>query len=78
QAVDAPRLYCNLKGQVSVEASRMSDDIPILLEKNGFTVDVRDPYSFYLGCVQLVMCEGDSYVGVADPRRDGAAGGPRL
>ncbi len=56
----------------------MSDDIPILLEKNGFTVDVRDPYSFYLGCVQLVMCEGDSYVGVADPRRDGAAGGPRL
>jgi gamma-glutamyltranspeptidase/glutathione hydrolase len=78
QAVDAPRLYCNLKGKVSLEASRMSDDIPLLLERDGFTVDVRDPYSFYLGCVQLAMRDEDSYIGVADPRRDGAAGGPRL
>ena len=78
QAVDAPRLYCDLKGKVSLEASRMSDDVPLLLEKNGFTVDVRDPYSFYLGCVQLAMREEDSFIGVADPRRDGAAGGPRL
>ena len=78
QAVDAPRLYCDLKGKVSLEASRMSDDIPLLLKKNGFTVDVRDPYSFYLGCVQLAMREEDSFIGVADPRRDGAAGGPRL
>jgi gamma-glutamyltranspeptidase/glutathione hydrolase len=77
-AVNSPRLHCNLSGKVSLEASRMSDEIPDILEENGFTIDVRDPYSFYLGCVQLVIREGDSYIGVADPRRDGAAGGPRL
>jgi gamma-glutamyltranspeptidase/glutathione hydrolase len=77
EAVDAPRLYCNMRGKVSLEASRMSDTIPPLLERNGFTVEVRDPYSFYMGSVQLVMKDGDSYIGVADPRRDGSAGGPR-
>jgi gamma-glutamyltranspeptidase/glutathione hydrolase len=77
-AVNSPRLHCNLGGRVSLEGSRMSDEIPAVLERNGFTVDLRDPYSFYLGCVQLVIREGDAYIGVADPRRDGAAGGPRL
>ncbi|MGB7061326.1 MAG: gamma-glutamyltransferase family protein [Candidatus Zixiibacteriota bacterium] len=77
-AVNSPRLHCNLGGRVSLEASRMSDEIPAVLERNGFTVDPRDPYSFYLGCVQLVIREGESFIGVADPRRDGAAGGPSL
>ncbi len=54
----------------------MRSDIPAILEKHGFTIDVREPYSFYLGCVQLVMHEGNKFVGVADPRRDGEAGGP--
>jgi gamma-glutamyltranspeptidase/glutathione hydrolase len=77
EAVDAPRLYCNLRGKVSLEASRMRDDIPIILEQNGFTIDRRDPYSFFLGCVQLAMWHEDTFLGVADPRRDGAAEGPR-
>jgi gamma-glutamyltranspeptidase/glutathione hydrolase len=77
-AVNSPRLHCSLSGKVSLEASRMSDEIPEILEREGFTLDVRDPDSFYLGCVQLVIREGESYIGVADPRRDGAAGGPRL
>jgi len=76
QAVDAPRLHCSLNGKVSLEASRMRDDIPVALENNGFDVDVRDPYSFYLGSVQLVIKDGDSFIGVADPRRDGSAKGP--
>jgi gamma-glutamyltranspeptidase/glutathione hydrolase len=76
EAVDAPRLYCNIRGKVSLEASRMRSDIPEFLEKHGFEIDIRDPYSFYLGCIQLVMREGSDFVGVADPRRDGAAGGP--
>jgi len=75
-AVDAPRLYCSLKGKVSLEASRMRSDIPDALRKWGFEVDVRDPYSFYLGCVQMVMREHGEFTGVADPRRDGSAGGP--
>jgi gamma-glutamyltranspeptidase/glutathione hydrolase len=76
EAVSSPRLHCSLDGTVSLEASRMRDDIPRILEQNGFSIDVRDPYSFYLGSVQLVIREGDRFVGVADPRRDGSAGGP--
>ncbi|KPK78173.1 MAG: hypothetical protein AMJ79_00595 [Phycisphaerae bacterium SM23_30] len=76
EAVAAPRLHCNINGKVSLEASRMRDDIPRTLQRRGFQVDVRDPYSFYLGCVQMVMREKDEFIGVADLRRDGAAGGP--
>jgi gamma-glutamyltranspeptidase/glutathione hydrolase len=75
-AVDAPRLFCSLDGLVSLEASRMRDDIPEALLAAGFEIQRRDPYSFYLGCVQLVMRDGDELVGVADPRRDGSAAGP--
>jgi gamma-glutamyltranspeptidase/glutathione hydrolase len=76
EAVDAPRLHCSLDGNVSLEASRMRGDIPALLERHGFTIDIRDAYSFYLGCVQLVIHENGEFIGVADPRRDGSAGGP--
>ena len=76
-AVEAPRLHCSLRGKVSLEAERMSDDISAALEAHGFDVDRREEFSFYLGCVQLVMRERRGFVGVADTRRDGAAGGPR-
>jgi gamma-glutamyltranspeptidase/glutathione hydrolase len=75
-AVAAPRLHCSIKGRVSIEASRMRDDIPILLKKHGFSVDLRNSYSFYLGCIQLVVHGKNELIGVADPRRDGSAGGP--
>ncbi len=76
EAVVAPRLHCSLEGKVSLEASRMRNDIPTALTKKGFEVDIRDPYSFYLGCVQLAMKgKKGEIIGVADPRRDGAAGG---
>lgn len=78
QAVDAPRLHCSLDGEVSLEASRMRDDIPAALGNNGFEVDIRDPYSFYLGSIQLVIRDGDNFIGVADPRRDGSAKGPNV
>ncbi len=75
-AVAGPRLHCLNNGEVSLEASRMRDDIPPALRRCGFTVKVRDPYSFYLGCVQLVLKEHKTFIGVADPRRDGSASGP--
>jgi gamma-glutamyltranspeptidase/glutathione hydrolase len=75
-AVEAPRLHCSLDGKVSLEASRMVDVIPAALERHGFEVVPRDPYSFYLGCVQVVLRGRDGFTGVADPRRDGSAGGP--
>lgn len=77
EAVDAPRLHATLEGKAALEVSRFRDDIPPLLESHGFTIDARDPYSFYMGCVQLVLRTRDGFVGVADPRRDGAAAGPR-
>jgi len=76
-AVAAPRLHCALDGTVSLEASRMRDDIPPRLESVGFQVRPREAFSFYLGCAQMVLREGDTFIGVADPRRDGSAGGPR-
>ncbi len=75
-AVDAPRLHCSLDGGVALEATRMRSDVPKALARYGFKTDVRDPYSFYLGCVQLVKHERGEFTGVADPRRDGSAGGP--
>ncbi len=76
EAVDAPRLHCSVKGRVSLEASRMRSDIPEAMSRLGLEIDPRDPYSFYLGCVQMVLREGKTFIGVADPRRDGSAGGP--
>lgn len=75
-AVAGPRLHCQINGEVSLEASRMRDDIPPALRRRGFTIKERDPYSFYLGCVQLVLKQRKIYIGVADPRRDGSAAGP--
>lgn len=76
-AVAAPRLHCSFDGKISLEAAYMRDDIPKVLRDRGFHIDVREPLSFYLGCVQMVLHENGEFVGVADPRRDGAAGGPR-
>lgn len=75
-AVASPRLHCSIKSKVSLESSRMRDDIPRLLKIYGYSIDPRNPYSFYLGCVQLVMFDNKEFIGVADPRRDGSAGGP--
>ncbi len=74
-AISAPRMHCTIEGEVSLEATRMRDDIPGALQRRGFTIRPRDPFSFYLGCVQLAMFDNDSFVGVADPRRDGSAAG---
>jgi len=75
-AVAAPRLHCSFDGRVSLEAAHFRNDIPPFLEKHGFTMDIREPNSFYLGCIQMVLSDNGKFIGVADPRRDGAAGGP--
>jgi len=75
-AVAAPRMHCSHDGRVSIEAEWMRDDIPAALEEHGFTLDHREPMSFYLGCAQMVLRENGNLIGVADPRRDGTASGP--
>lgn len=77
EAVSAPRLHAEVDRTVSLEATRMRDDIPEALREHGFNIRVRDPYSFYMGCVQLVLKGNSELIGVADPRRDGSAGGPK-
>jgi gamma-glutamyltranspeptidase/glutathione hydrolase len=76
-AVAAPRLHCSYDGKVSLEAAYMRDDIPELLSSRGFQINIREPMSFYLGCIQMVLKEGKEFIGVADPRRDGSASGPK-
>jgi gamma-glutamyltranspeptidase/glutathione hydrolase len=76
-AVLAPRIHCSFDGKVSLEAAWIRDDLPVILSESGYTVDPREPMSFYLGCVQLVMKDNGEFIGVADPRRDGSASGPR-
>lgn len=78
EAVSAPRMHCSIDGKVSIEASRTRSDIIDRLREAGYDIDARDPYSFYLGCVQLVMRENSKFIGVADPRRDGSARGARM
>jgi gamma-glutamyltranspeptidase/glutathione hydrolase len=74
-AVAAPRLHCSYDGKVSIEAAYMRDDILEFLKSKGFKIDIREPMSFYLGCVQMVLAENNEFIGVADPRRDGSAMG---
>ena len=75
-AVDAPRIHCSLQGVLSAEATRMPTNVLDTLAGAGFELNRREPYSFYMGCVQMVIADGEHLVGVADPRRDGAAAGP--
>ncbi|MBU0517148.1 MAG: gamma-glutamyltransferase [Proteobacteria bacterium] len=76
EAVVAPRLHCSIDGEVSLEAARMDPAISRALIERGYRVNKREPFSFFLGCVQLVLRQDEGFIGVADPRRDGVAGGP--
>jgi gamma-glutamyltranspeptidase/glutathione hydrolase len=77
-AVAAPRIHCSYDGTVSLEAAYMRDDIPQELISRGFKIDIREPMSFYLGYIQMVLRNGEDFIGVADPRRDGSAAGPKI
>ncbi|UCD51223.1 MAG: gamma-glutamyltransferase [Phycisphaerales bacterium] len=77
QAMQAPRIHCSLGGRVSLEVGRFAESLVPFLERKGFRVDPREDHSFYLGCIQAVVCrhDGKGFQGVADVRRDGAARG---
>lgn len=77
KAIEAPRMHCSLGGRISLEADRFSPDLIKFLEEKGYRMDLREPYSFYLGCVQAVLKRksGPGFQGVADVRRDGTAQG---
>lgn len=75
-AVHAPRLHCTPEGTVLIEAERAAPGVLAGLRRHGFAVQTLEPYSFRTGGLQLCVSDGESIIGVADPRRDGAACAP--
>ena len=76
EAVHAPRLHCTPEDLVLLEAERVPTATLEALGKRRFVVEALEPYSFRVGGLQLVVREDRGFCGVADPRRDGSAGGP--
>ena len=79
-AIDAPRLHAGSTGKILIERRAYAEKTVEILGKAGFEVSKKGAYSFYLGCVQAVeapVSPGQQFYGVADPRRDGDAMGPR-
>ncbi len=77
-AADEPRIHCSIGGRVNYEAERIPPAVVAHLGRLGYKLNPREPYAFYLGCVQAVLKRQTDagFQGVADPRRDGTAGGP--
>ena len=77
-AMREPRLHCSIGGTISLESERFDPAVVEHLHNLGYKIDHREPYAFYLGCVQAVLRRqtGPGFQGVADVRRDGTACGP--
>jgi len=75
-AVHGPRLHCSARRHVLWEEERFPAGSREALLDGGFTPESLGPYSFQVGGLQLVTRAGGALVGVAEPRRDGAACGP--
>lgn len=78
-AVREPRLHCSIGGRVNLEAPRFDPAVIEYLRELGYDVREREDLAFYLGCVQATLKRqtATGFQGVADPRRDGTAGGPQ-
>jgi gamma-glutamyltranspeptidase/glutathione hydrolase len=78
KAMKAPRMHCSLGGRISLEADRFSPGLVEFLKKKGYRIDAREPFAFYLGCIQAVLKRhtGKGFQGIADVRREGTAEGP--
>jgi len=76
-SVHAPRLHVTPTREVLIEADRVPSICLDRLRDRGYTLRLLDPYSFKFGGLHLVVRQGGLTIGVADPRRDGAAAGPR-
>ncbi len=74
-AVAAPRLHATPDGELLLEADRFDRAILEHLEARGYRLNPLDPYAFKFGGLHLAVRDGDELMGVADPRRDGAATG---
>jgi gamma-glutamyltranspeptidase/glutathione hydrolase len=78
EAVVEPRLHCSIGGTISMEFDRFEPEVGQYLKDLGYKIRPREPYAFYLGCIQATLKRqtGPGFQGVADIRRDGTAAGP--
>jgi gamma-glutamyltranspeptidase/glutathione hydrolase len=78
EAVVEPRLHCSIGGTISMELDRFEPEVGEYLKDLGYKIRPREPYAFYLGCIQATLKRqtGPGFQGVADIRRDGTAAGP--
>jgi gamma-glutamyltranspeptidase/glutathione hydrolase len=76
EALLAPRLHCTPEGLALLEEERFPPESLAALTSNGYKLKRLDPFSFKVGGLQLIVRQGESLCGVAEPRRDGAAAGP--
>ncbi len=75
QAIIAPRIHSSLGGLIRYE-DRFDKEIIEYLKKEGYRLDKREPFSFYLGSIHAILRRQDrSFQGASDVRRDGTAGG---
>ncbi|MFA9558502.1 gamma-glutamyltransferase [Evansella sp. AB-rgal1] len=80
KAIAAPRFHSSDSGALLIEEDRYQPEVLHALRQTGFELKRRGAYSFYLGCVQgiqIPLKKGEPFYGVADPRRDGRAKGPK-
>jgi gamma-glutamyltranspeptidase/glutathione hydrolase len=79
EAMERPRLHCSLGGKVSLEADRFEPAIINHLERLGYEIDRRPPYSFYMGAIYAAMRCRDKkgFQGMAEIRREGSVAGPK-
>ena len=77
EAMARPRMHCSTGGRISLETDGTEDKLAGSLREMGYEVNILERCSFYLGAIQAVLKRqaGEGFQGVADVRRDGAAGG---
>jgi gamma-glutamyltranspeptidase/glutathione hydrolase len=74
-AMQEPRFHCSIGGTLNLEYERFDPEVVAHLRRLGYRIKKREPYAFYLGCVQAVLKRqtGPGFQAVADLRRDGTA-----
>lgn len=76
EAMAAPRVHTLLSGKVLVERNLASESLSGRLSRYFNRIQVKATWSNAMGTVQAVARdEAGQWIGVADPRREGSAGG---
>jgi len=76
EAVSLPRIHASLRRKVHIERPAVAEPLLRQLEKRFREIMIRAPHSYSMGGVQAIQFGSDrTFVGVADPRRDGTAAG---